>query len=50
MTGWGNRWIMGPERKMSMSEHAVLARIGELKIVPVIALEDAGSAGALGDA
>jgi 2-dehydro-3-deoxyphosphogluconate aldolase/(4S)-4-hydroxy-2-oxoglutarate aldolase len=33
-----------------MSDQSVLKRIGELKIVPVIAIEDAGSAAPLGDA
>jgi len=33
-----------------MSDQSVLTRIGQLKIVPVIAIEDAGSAAALGDA
>ena len=33
-----------------MSDQPVLMRIGQLKIVPVIAIEDAGSAAAMGDA
>ena len=33
-----------------MAETDALKRIGELKVIPVVAIEDAGSAGALGDA
>jgi 2-dehydro-3-deoxyphosphogluconate aldolase/(4S)-4-hydroxy-2-oxoglutarate aldolase len=33
-----------------MPDGDVLKRIGELKIIPVVAIDDAGSAGALGDA
>ena len=40
----------GAERKTNMSDQPVLTRIGQLKIVPVIAIEDAGSASAMGDA